>query len=373
MAINLVSIVMQFLTPDMIGRIASMLGLDRNTAQSAVGAAVPALMAGLANTAAQPGGGQRLAEAATQQSGALDSFSRVLGGADQTSFIERGSQMLTSLFGGREQGALTAALARFTGLDQSSVGSLLGMLAPVVMGTVAQQTAGRGLDASRITDLLVGQKDNIVAALPPGLGNLLGGTGLLDSLGTTARSTASAANDTARAAASSGSRMAGDASRRVAGGAAPSANWAYWLIPIAAVAAFLVYFASRPGEEPTGEGTPAAQSVTPAGANLGKQVSDTLSSARTTLDGVTDAVTARAALPRLQEITAEIDKVSAPIAQLSQEQRNSIAGIVHPVMGPLNQSFDKVLATPGASEVLKPTIDGLKAKLAGSFQSAPGR
>jgi hypothetical protein len=43
MATNLVSLVMKFLTPDMIGRIASALGLDRNDTSTAVGAGVPAL------------------------------------------------------------------------------------------------------------------------------------------------------------------------------------------------------------------------------------------------------------------------------------------------------------------------------------------
>jgi hypothetical protein len=37
---------------------------------------------------------------------------------------------------------------------------------------------------------------------------------------------------------------------------------------------------------------------------------------------------------------------------------------VNPVMPTLNQLFDKVLAIPGVAEVLKPTIDILKAKLA---------
>ena len=46
MAVNLVSLIMQFLTPDMIGRIASALGLDRNNTQTAIGAAVPGLLAG---------------------------------------------------------------------------------------------------------------------------------------------------------------------------------------------------------------------------------------------------------------------------------------------------------------------------------------
>src|SRR5690349_9707268 len=41
MATNLVSYIVQFLTPDMIGRIAGVLGLDRNDTQTGVRAAVP--------------------------------------------------------------------------------------------------------------------------------------------------------------------------------------------------------------------------------------------------------------------------------------------------------------------------------------------
>jgi hypothetical protein len=37
--------------------------------------------------------------------------------------------------------------------------------------------------------------------------------------------------------------------------------------------------------------------------------------------------------------------------------------MVNPLMAALNQLFDKVLAIPGVAEVLKPTIDALKAKL----------
>ncbi len=56
MATHLVSLVIQFLTPDMIGRIATALGLDRNSAQTAIGAGVPGLLAGLMGVASQPGG-----------------------------------------------------------------------------------------------------------------------------------------------------------------------------------------------------------------------------------------------------------------------------------------------------------------------------
>jgi hypothetical protein len=62
MAINLVTLVMQFLTPDMIGRIAGALGLDRGATQTALGGAVPGLLAGLSNVVAQPGGARKLAD-----------------------------------------------------------------------------------------------------------------------------------------------------------------------------------------------------------------------------------------------------------------------------------------------------------------------
>jgi hypothetical protein len=47
MATNLVSLIMQFLTPDMIGPIASALGLDRNNTQTAIGAVVPGAAGGV--------------------------------------------------------------------------------------------------------------------------------------------------------------------------------------------------------------------------------------------------------------------------------------------------------------------------------------
>ena len=183
MAINLVSLVMQFLTPDMIGRIASALGLDRNNTQTAIGAAVPGLLAALSGVAAQPGGGQKLVEAARQQSSTLGNFASMIGTGGKTSLIEKGSQMLSSLLGGRDQTALAGAVGKYAGLGQGASGSLLGMLAPVVMGTIAQQQGTRSLDASGIAGLLASQKDNIAAALPTGFGNLLGGTGLLELAG----------------------------------------------------------------------------------------------------------------------------------------------------------------------------------------------
>ena len=115
MAISLVSLVTEFLTPTMIGRIASALGVDRNKLQTAVNAAVPGLLAGLTGVAAQPGGAQKLVDAAGQHTGAFDNIVSSIGAGGQTTLIERESRLLTSLLGGHDQSALTDASASIPG------------------------------------------------------------------------------------------------------------------------------------------------------------------------------------------------------------------------------------------------------------------
>ena len=364
MATNLISIVMQYLTPDMIGRIASSLGLGRNGTSSAIEAAVPTLLAAFAGVATSTGGPQKLADAAKQETGTLDKFASMIGTAGQRSVTERGSQMLASLLGDRDQTALTSAVGKYSGLGTAAGGSVLGILAPVVMGAIAKQQGPRALDAGSIASLLGSQKDSMAAALPAGFGKLLGGTGLLDTLGDAARRTAAAGSETTRAAAASVARTIDDTRRSGAAAASAPTNWLLWVIPAVAIAGLLIYMLGRPAEQVVQQGVTAVQSLTVGGLDIGKQVSDSIGGLRTTLGGITDVASAQAALPRLRDATAQIDKVSGMMGQLSDGQRKVLAGLVNPVMSTLNQLFDKVLAIPGVAEVLKPTIDVLKAKLA---------
>ena len=360
MAANLVSLVMQFLTPDMVGRIATALGLDRNKVQSAISSAVPGLLAALNNVVTQPGGAQRLADAARQQTGSLGNFASMLAAGGQSSF--QASQVLSSLVGNQNQNALTGAIAKFTGLGQGATGSLLGMLAPIVIGIIGKhQGAAGGLDAKGIANLFASQKDNIAAALPSGLGSLLSGTGLLNSLGDAARTATAAGSEAMREA--SATRLVDAARQRGAGAASAPSNWLYWLLPLAAAAALLIYFAARPTEEVAQQGMSKVQNAAIVAPDLGKQITNSITSLRTTLDGITDVATARAALPKVQEAASQIDKSGVEVGQLSADQRKLVAGLINPLMPAFNQLCDKVLAIPGVAEVLKPSVDAVKSKL----------
>jgi hypothetical protein len=268
------------------------------------------------------------------------------------------------LVGGRDQNALIGAISKFTGLGQGASGSLLGMLAPIVMGTIGQhQGATRALDANGIANLFASQKDNIAAALPSGFGSLLGGTGLLNSLGDAARTATAAGSEATRAAASAARTVGQTGQRATDAVAATSSNWLYWLIPIAAAAALLVYFVVRPTEQIVQQSVNQAQDLVVNGLDVGKQITNSVASVRTTLNGISDVASAQAALPKLQEVTAQINKTDSTVGQLSAEQRKLIAAVINPLMPAVNQLCDKVLAIPGVAEVLKPSVDNLKAKL----------
>ena len=180
MATNLVSVVMQFLTPDMIAKIASVLGLDRNVAQKTIAGAIPALLASLADVASTPNGARQLTNTLTQQSDSLENLKNLVGGAGQNLVADSGSNMLSGLFGGGTLDTMAQTIGKFAGIGEGTSKSLLGMLGPVVLGALGQQQRSMGLDASGLASLLTSQKDQIAAAIPSGLADQLSAAGLID-------------------------------------------------------------------------------------------------------------------------------------------------------------------------------------------------
>jgi Bacterial protein of unknown function (DUF937) len=364
MAVNLVELITQYLTPDRIERIAAAFNLDSKITGSAAKVSIPSLLAGLASLALQPSGAQKVVDAVRQHAGALDNFSSAIGSTNQSALADKGVQWLSSLLGGQDQAALVGAVAKFCGLNQGASGSILGLLTPVVLGMIAKQ-GGSSLKASSLTNLLTAQKDNIAAVLPSGFASLLRGTGLLGALGSVG-DTVSAPVDRASKIDTAAARAANDARLRADARAVPgSFNWLYWIIPGLILAALLAwYFASNRSQqiaEPPVKTT--TQSLTVGGVDISKEISGGLETLRSSLQGVTDADSAKAALPKLQDAKAQIDKVNSLVGQLSPEQRKIVAGLVNQFMLTLNPLFDKVLAIPGVAELIKPIVDGVRTTL----------
>ena len=147
--------------------------------------------------------------------------------------------------------------------------------------------------------------------------NQLRGAGLSDALHDVAGSATAAAGQAARATtsvaqtiASTGYRAAGD--RHASAATSGRSKLLYWALPAAAVVALLLYLFNKPAEQvaqQVPQTTGAVQNLTADGLDIGKQVNDSLASLRTSLQGVTDAASATAAQAKLQQITAQLDKI----------------------------------------------------------------
>ena len=228
-----------YVTPDLIGKAATMLGESESGVSKAVGGILPTVLGGLLGKSSSTEGANELMgmfSGGAYDGSVLDNVSGLLGDAP-TALPETGGELLGSLFGDKT-GGISNLISSFSGLKGSSVSSLLGMAAPLVMGLVGRQVSSQGLGATGLQSLLMSQKDNITAALPAGLGSMLGLGSLPDMGGQTAGDFGGTAASTRPAAAN----HVQDENQ--------NSNWWLWLLLLAGLVFAVFYFLRGCNNEP---------------------------------------------------------------------------------------------------------------------------
>ena len=373
MAANLVSSIMQFLTPDVVAKIAQTLGIAPDVAQKVVSAGVPAILADFAGLATNPAGATQLSGTLNQQNpGMLSQVMDALGGPDQKAIADIGSSLLSALLGGSDLDAVTSAVSDVSGVNQNAGKTILGLLAPIVVGALGQQQRSAGLDSRGLANLLSSQKDQITAAMPPDLANMLGARGVLDAIdGGVRRGAESAATAAGRMAgtmsdtATGASQVAHRAARRPL-----TVSWPLWILGLAVLAGLSWYFLGDREQQLVeqtrnlfNKATEDVCSNTPNLADVSADLTSSVDTVRTTLQGITDPVSARAALRKLQQATEQLDKINSLAAKLPLNSRKELASLVETSMPALNRLCDRVLSNQHIAGLAKPTIDALRAKL----------
>lgn len=342
MSFDAISLIRQFVTPELIAKIAAALGLERNQAQSAVGALIPAILSGLLGAGQRPGGARSLAEAAgAQDQSILGNLTNIIGGGGQKSLVDSGTTILGSLLGGGTAGALASAVGRFSGVGESGAKGLMGLLGPIVLGALGQQQRSSGLDANGLVNLLAGQKDKIARALPAGFAKELKGTGLLDSV------------------AAQLPRGVSEADQSVESTAPSLPSFLPWLAGLAALAFVLWFLTGRP-HDPVPSGPPVDISTAAGATQRLNALGDRL---RMVLGSVNDEASAKAALPRLTDMAAELEQLQGAAAKLPAADRTSLSSIISALLAVLAPKIEDVLKIPGVGPILKPVIDSLQARL----------
>lgn len=146
---------------DGLKQIASNLGTDDKTTANAVSAALPLLIGALSKNAASAQGASSLdhAVARDHDGSILNDIAGYLG-KGQTA---PGDAILRHILGGKRSN-VESALSRTSGLDSASIGKLLSMLAPIVMGTLGRAKQQQNLDAGGLAGLLQGETTRVKQA-----------------------------------------------------------------------------------------------------------------------------------------------------------------------------------------------------------------
>ena len=362
MATNLVSEAAEVLSPAIVSRIASALGLNQASTQKAIAAAVPALFAAFISYVSKPQSATKLAEVVNKQEpGVLSSLASVIGEPGQKALIDQGASVLTSLFGGKTVSALTDAVGQYAGVTGSGSKSLLGLLGPVALGVLGKEARARGLDASGLSNLLTSQKNNVSAALPAGFSKYLSQVGVLDDV--------------------AGSRTT-TVSRTPA--RTPPSIWPWLLgaLVVLALGSLAWHFlagrhkhvaktenpkieeqAASPSEAPYVGLLTKLKGIKAGDVDVGDLATSAVNDLYTSLVGIKDEATAQSSMPGLTKASSEFDKLTGVLNQLSPENRKALTDVFASIKPNLDGLLDKALAIPGVGAVIKPTVDAIRSKL----------
>ena len=227
MAIDLIDLAKNYLSPNVIQSAAARVGESSDATQKAFAGIVPTLVGALANTASTSDGAQqllRMLDAGKYDGGLLNNVTSLFAGGTTTDgALNTGKGILNGLFGDKI-GDVSNVIARFAGVRPESASSLLALAAPLVMHVVGTQRSSVGTGAVGLASLLGEQKNFLRGLVPPGLGSMLGWSTLpagLSNLGTSAAGAVSRAAEV-------GTRPL------------PSVGRPRWLVPLVIIGALIV-------------------------------------------------------------------------------------------------------------------------------------
>ena len=152
------------LSGDTVNQISQQIGADEGTTSSAIQAALPMLLGGLAQNSSTEQGAASLFSALDKDhdGSALDDIAGLIGGGAAAS---TGAGILGHIFGG-SQDNVAQGVSQASGLDMSKVGPLLAILAPVVMGAIGKTQRQQGLGAGDLAGLLGGATQSMSSGSP---------------------------------------------------------------------------------------------------------------------------------------------------------------------------------------------------------------
>ena len=179
---NVLSLIQSQLSSQTVGQISNAIGEDPEKTKSALETAFPAVLGSLVGKVTSSPGGvasvYNMVKEGQTQGGWGDSLVNPLSGFTGGG-VPAGHQSLLNSLLGSKLGPISDFIANRCGIRGSSASSLLGMAAPILMGTISKLTSTQGMGASGLGQLLMSQIQHLRGAIPSDLASTLGIGGLL--------------------------------------------------------------------------------------------------------------------------------------------------------------------------------------------------
>lgn len=180
---NIMDMVKGAVSKQVMGQLGGMLGTDEKQTSSAIDIGASTILGGLINKASssKEGAQQVFDMAKNTDASVLDKLGDILGGGGEKleAVQASGGGILEGILGGSGQNSMIQMVSKYLGIDESTMGKLLTMLAPITIGTISKYISSSGMDANGLSSLLADQKQHLAGSLPGpladslGLGNLM--------------------------------------------------------------------------------------------------------------------------------------------------------------------------------------------------------
>jgi len=152
---------------DATREISRKVGADEGATFQVISAALPMLLGAMTKNSGSSDGASALAGALDRDhdGSVLDDVIGFLGKGPS----QDGEGILNHVLGGKKP-AVEQGLGKMAGLDAGSVGKILTIVAPLIMGGLGREKRSQGLDASGLVNMLGREKEDFGKAQPQAMG-----------------------------------------------------------------------------------------------------------------------------------------------------------------------------------------------------------